>query len=182
MGHLTQLNEHMTNVQAPREPPHLTRALAIEAEEGVSVFEELDELARGLAENEVSRRQAIKWAGYSVLGATLSSMGFADTAEALTRNARRRCRSKGGTPVEVGNCHCTLKCDAPDPTKFACQNNPSCRCFRTTEGEGFCGNLGTCSSLQPCTSSSDCEFGIERCVHTCCPSGGSFCVSPCANL
>ena len=62
------------------------------------MFEELDELARGLAENVISRRQAIKWAGYSVLGATLSSMGFADTAEALTRKFKRRCRNKGGHP------------------------------------------------------------------------------------
>jgi hypothetical protein len=47
------------------------------------MFEELDELARELAENDISRRQAIKWAGYSVAGATLSSLGFADTTEAL---------------------------------------------------------------------------------------------------
>jgi hypothetical protein len=62
----------------------------------VIVFEDLDELATGLAEDDVSRRQAIKWAGYSVLGAALSSMGFADAAEALTRRQRRRCRRKGG--------------------------------------------------------------------------------------
>jgi hypothetical protein len=49
------------------------------------VFEDHDELARGPAENEISRRQAIRWAGYGALGAALSSMGFADTAEALTR-------------------------------------------------------------------------------------------------
>src|SRR5919199_1160545 len=82
------------------------------------VFEELDELARGLAENEVSRRQAIKWAGYSVLGATLSSMGFAERAEALTRNARRRCRKHGGTPLEKGNCHCAGSCAQSGPAFF----------------------------------------------------------------
>jgi hypothetical protein len=42
----------------------------------VIVFEDLDELAKGLAENDLSRRQAIKWAGYSVLGAALSSNGL----------------------------------------------------------------------------------------------------------
>ena len=42
-----------------------------------------DELARGLAEGAISRRQALKWAGYGVLGAVLSGIGFADTAEPL---------------------------------------------------------------------------------------------------
>src|SRR5215213_3017682 len=96
-------------------------------EGGVIVFEDLDELAKGMAENSVSRGQAIRWAGYGVLGAALSSMGFADTAEALTRRQRRRCRRKGGTPLEQGDCHCGLNCDAPDPTRFRCQGNPDCR-------------------------------------------------------
>jgi hypothetical protein len=90
------------------------------------VFEELDELARGLAENDISRRQAIKWAGYSVLGATLSSMGFADTVEALTRKARRRCRRKGGTPLERGECHCGIRCDTnAENSDFICGNTPN---------------------------------------------------------
>ena len=141
------------------------------------MFEDLDELARGLAENDISRRQALKWAGYSVLGASLSSMGFADTAEALSRKARRRCRRKGGTPLAAGDCHCGLNCDAPDPTKFACQDNPNCRCFQTTDGSGFCGSLQNCNVLQSCTENADCEFGSEVCVQTCC--GSPRCVSPC---
>ena len=36
-------------------------------ERGELVFEDLDELARGLADSDISRRQAIKWAGLSVL-------------------------------------------------------------------------------------------------------------------
>jgi hypothetical protein len=51
------------------------------------LFEDLDELARGLAENDISRRRAIKWAGYSVLAATLSSLGFAECAYVLRRPA-----------------------------------------------------------------------------------------------
>ena len=141
------------------------------------VFEELDELARGLAENDISRRQAIRWAGYSVAGAALSSMGFADTAEALSRKARRRCRRKGGTPLASGDCHCGLNCDAPDPTKFSCQDNPNCRCFQTTNGSGFCGFLQNCNVLQSCFDNGDCEFGSEVCVQTCC--GSPRCVSPC---
>src|SRR5829696_7031940 len=145
----------------------------------VTMFEDLDELAKGLAENDISRRQAIRWAGYSVLGASLSSMGFAESAEALSRKARRRCRRKGGTPLAAGDCHCGLNCDAPDPTKFTCQDNPNCRCFMSTGGFGWCGRLDQCANLQECTFSSDCtpQFGTEACVHTCC--GDTRCVRVC---
>jgi hypothetical protein len=46
------------------------------------MFDDLDELAKEMAENEVSRRQAVKRAGFSVLGAALSSIGFAESTEA----------------------------------------------------------------------------------------------------
>jgi hypothetical protein len=149
------------------------------------VFEELDELARGLAENEVSRRQALKWAGYAVAGATLSSMGFADTAEALTRRARRRCRRKGGTPLEKGNCHCAWEADTcsptiePNPNRFTCQNDNSCTCYKTTEGRGFCGQLSGCPP-GTCSSSSDCPPGWKCAVNTCCSATpSSVCIPPC---
>ncbi len=79
-----------------------------------------DELARGLASGNISRGQAIRWAGYSVLGAALSSVGFADTAEALTRRQRRRCRRRGHIicggqcvkPTTNYNCGgCNIFCD-----------------------------------------------------------------------
>ncbi len=149
------------------------------------MFEELDELARGLAENDISRRQAIKWAGYSVLGATLSSMGFADTAEALTRKARRRCRRKGGTPLEKGNCHCAWEADTcsptvePNPDRFTCQNDPNCTCYKTTEGRGFCAQLSRCPP-GTCSSSSQCPPGWKCAVNTCCTdTPSSVCVPPC---
>ncbi len=47
------------------------------------MFEDLDELASALAEDDISRHQAIRWAGYSVAGAALSSLGLAESAEAL---------------------------------------------------------------------------------------------------
>jgi len=150
------------------------------------VFEDLDELARGLAEDTISRRQAIKWAGYSVAGAALSSMGFAQSTEALTRKARRRCRRKGGTPLEKGNCHCAweaVTCPPatiePDPNLFTCQNDPTCFCYKTTEGRGFCGQESACLP-GTCSSSSECPPGWKCAVNTCCtttPSSG--CVPPC---
>ncbi len=142
------------------------------------MFEDLDELARGLAENDVSRRQAIKWAGYSVLGAALSSMGFAESAEALTRRQRRRCRRKGGIPLEEGNCHCGFNCDAPDSDRFTCQDDPNCICHQTTEGRGFCAtNLLRCP-VETCSRSRDCPPGWRCVVNTCCDVN-PICVPPC---
>jgi len=135
------------------------------------MFEDLDELARALAQNDISRRQAMKWAGYSVLGATLSSMGFAESAEALTRKAHRRCRRKGGVPLEKGTCHCApATCDA-DFDKFLCGGVSNCSCELTVEQRGFCtldGNVGT-----GCSSSEECA-GQNRCVviRGCLGSGG----------
>jgi hypothetical protein len=142
------------------------------------VFEDLDELAMGLAENDISRRQAIKWASYSVLGAALSSMGFVESAEALTRRQRRRCRRKGGAILEKGNCHCAIKCDAPDLNNFTCQNDPDCACFQTTGGRGFCARLASCNTLQKCSSSSECPSGF-KCAPTCCPGNPILCLPPC---
>ena len=145
------------------------------------MFEELDELARGLAENDISRRQAIRWAGYSVLGASLSSMGFAESAEALSRKARRRCRRKGGTPLEKGNCHCAYACDAPDVSRFHCQDSIACHCLKTAEGKGFCAFTTTaCADPETCTRSSDCSNQGWKCVNWCCENNPvSVCLPAC---
>jgi hypothetical protein len=138
------------------------------------VFDNLDELAKGIAENDDSRRQAIRWAGYSVLGAALSSMGFAETAEALTRRQRRRCRRKGGTPLERGECHCGFKCDSE---VAGCAGDPTCTCFETPSGGGFCGRHGSCDT--PCTTTADCPAGTRCAVNTCC--GEPICVPECSS-
>jgi hypothetical protein len=127
-----------------------------------------DELARGLAENSISRRQAIRWAGYSVAGAALSSLGFAETAEALTRRQRRRCRRKGGTPLEKGSCHCAFNCGDP-ASQFVCGSNPNCLCMQTTEGTGFCASaFGACDAIGTCSSSSQCPRGTKCVIDVCC--------------
>jgi hypothetical protein len=138
------------------------------------MFEELDELARGLAENDISRRQAIRWAGYSVLGTALSSVGFAESAEALTRRARRRCRRKGGTPLEKGTCHCGYNCPG-EFSLFECENDPQCACGETTEGSGVCARINIqCNGLQLCTASGQCPTGY-RCIRdNCCGSSACF--------
>jgi hypothetical protein len=142
------------------------------------VFEDLDELARGLAENDISRRQAIKWAGYSVAGAALSSMGFAETAEALTRRQRRRCRRKGGTPLERGECHCGFKCGSS--ADIVCESNRNCSCTKTIEGRGFCANFNVNCPNVSCTSSSKCPSGTKCVVNTCCEPS-AVCLPACSS-
>jgi len=146
------------------------------------VFEDLDELARGLAENDISRRQAIRWAGYSVLGAALSSMGFAESAEALTRRQRRRCRIiKAGIPLERGECHCADNC-VGSSSDFICQNETNCHCLKTSEGKGFCAyTLVNCNILPPCSSSSTCPSGYKCVVSGCCENK-PVCMPPCGTM
>jgi hypothetical protein len=142
------------------------------------MFEDFDEVAKGIAENTISRRQAVKWAGYGVLGAALSSMGFAETAEALTRRQRRRCRRKGGTPLERGECNCAFKCGPLEAT-FACESNPNCSCAQTIEGRGFCADFSGRCPAETCSSSSECPSGWKCIVNTCCPVGPNVCAPSC---
>ena len=161
------------------------------------MFEELDELARGLAENDISRRQAIKWAGYSVLGTALSSVGLTDTAEALTRRQRRRCRRQGGTICGSGHrqyccaqgtsCGPNRSCQCPNPATCAtlpfpqCGNDPGCQCATIAEGGGTCVKLAIAGCAHTCTSSADCQQGQFCVVNSCCPTTG-VCADRCTGI
>ena len=131
-----------------------------------------DELARGLDEGTISRRRALRLFGTAALGAALVPV-MPKQAEALTRKERRRCRRRGGTPLEKGKCHCALtSCGGPT---FTCNGDVNCFCAKTAENTGFCASrFGTCS---PCTSSGDCPRGNRCVVNTCC--GGPACQPAC---
>ena len=163
------------------------------------MFEDLDELASALAENNLSRRQAMKWAGYSVLGAALSSMGFAESAEALTRRGRRKCISSGGMvcgngPLRKKYCcasgttcaggkTCAPRCaggGSCDATFSAC-GDPlfSCGCTATVEGGSSCVSLFQACNQAICVTSQDCPTGWV-CAATCCDPGAlPRCNPPC---
>jgi hypothetical protein len=143
-----------------------------DASEGSYYF---DDLAKGVADGSISRRQALKWLGAGAVALAIGPL-FPEQAEALTRRQRRLCRRKGGTPLERGNCHCGFNClTATQP--FTCQGNPNCTCFRTTENRGFCGaDVAPCSTIF-CSASGDCPAGSRCVVDDCCDL--PFCVRPC---
>jgi hypothetical protein len=133
----------------------------------------LDELARGVADGSISRGQALKWLGAGAVAFAIGPL-FPEQAEALTRRQRRRCRNRGGTPLERGECNCGLKCGA-NLSRFTCQGNPNCTCHQTTEGRGFCGQ-SICGTA--CTASGDCLSGSKCVVNDAC-CGGPVCVPAC---
>ena len=118
----------------------------------------IDDLARGLGNGTISRRRVLVVVGAAALGAAVVPHQLTE-AKTLSRRFRRRCRRKGGIPLEKGSCHCAFQSGA-DVDAFNCAGSPDCACFEDAEGRGFCGsttlNFG-------CTENSDCQPD-ERCA------------------
>ena len=155
--------------------PLLGTAAGKEASEGSSYF---DDLATGLADGSISRRQALKGIGAGALAFAIGPL-FPEQAEALTRRQRRRCRRRGGIPVERGQCHCTEQSTCEGNPEIFCEGGV-CHCFLTTENRGFCGQHGQCV---PCTASAECPAGWRCVVNTCCTDEFDnpvpTCLAPC---
>jgi hypothetical protein len=154
--------------------PLLGTGAGKEASEGSSYF---DDLATALADGSISRRQALKGIGAGALAFAIGPL-FPEQAEALTRRQRRRCRRRGGLPVERGECHCGSQCEAP----IRCEGDPECVCAKTTENRGFCArDVVGCG--EPCTASSECPPGWRCLVASCCTDEEgnpvNLCLPPC---
>jgi hypothetical protein len=93
----------------------------------------------------------------------------------------------GATPPPVTRprdmCPVSAKVNAP-----ICGSEPgglTCDCHRATEGNNFCGGqVDTCASLRPCTSTQDCRESVG--FHFFCQAAdggacGQVCVPECAN-
>ncbi len=136
-----------------------------------------------------------------MLGAALSSMGFAESAEALTRRGRRRCLKRGGMVCGAqgatlrqkyccqkgttcaGGKTCAPKCSGGGSTCLTSGNcgDPAnnCGCFNTVEGGSSCVQLGlSCATLPICVTSQDCPTG-HVCAPTCCNQAEPVCNPPC---
>jgi hypothetical protein len=131
-----------------------------------------DDLARGLDDGTISRRRALKLVGAAALGAALIPV-MPKQAEALSRRARRRCRRKGGIPLERGNCHCAFTCDS-NPSRFHCQSTTDCICLRTASGRGFCA-AGTMFAADKCVNTTPCASGSVCVVIRGCSGSGAAC-------
>ena len=161
----------------PEDRTLLGTAEGKEASEGSSYF---DDLATALADGSISRRRALKWIGAGALAAAIGPL-FPEQAEALTRRQRRRCRRRGGVPLERGECHCGFQCGLS--VNIQCEGNPNCICLQTVGNRGFCAFNAECAQLRACTASSECPPGW-RCVvgHCCTDEFGNpvpACAPPC---
>jgi len=137
-----------------------------------------DDLARGLAEGTISRRQALKLAGVGIVSAVFATAGFPESAQALTS---RRCRKKGGVPLKEGNCDCAFQCGS-ELHRFNCQDDDKCYCLEKESGGGFCGYGGKdpqCGDFERCETNRDCSNSDARCISTTC-CDRPICVRPCS--
>ena len=155
------------------------------AQDGDTAMDEhrFDNLTKLLGAGSGSRRRVL-----TALIPTVLATGVSGRAKALTRRARRRCRVKGGVPLEQGNCHCARTCDNVNNADFPCHDNSDCFCGKTASGKGLCvaktGGSGTlCSSTTRCPTGQHCIAlpGCQFSVFTCktdedCPYFGYGCV------
>ena len=134
-----------------------------------------DDLARGLAEGTISRRQALKWIGAGAVAFAIMPVA-PKKAEALTR---RRCLRRDGIPLDRGDCDCAFDCGA-EFSRFNCQSDPDCYCLETVTGRGFCGFISNkdCRVFHNCRDNSDCASGYRCIVNSCCDS--RICVPSCS--
>jgi hypothetical protein len=161
-----------------------------------------DELAKGLANGTISRRQALRWMGGALVGGVLASIPGVALAqqggnsacdefchENFSGRAAGRCASAGAHGT--GPCYeCTpgigpgpkfIGCDPQGgicDSLVPCNNNPNCLCYQTAEGCGLCHNQAArrfCEDYDRCTTSLDCPTGQLCAVNTCC---GEICIPP----
>jgi hypothetical protein len=162
----------------------------------------LDDLARGLDDGTVSRRQALKWLGAGAVAFAIGPL-FPEQAQALTKKQRRGCRRRGGlvcgdpplrnqyccprgttcsgAPAGCATSNCTFRGSCEDGFLFGCQDNNSCFCTRTVEGGIFCTQRSTVcvDAGTTCTNSTDCQAGWA-CARICCnPPLPPVCNPPC---
>jgi Stigma-specific protein, Stig1 len=126
----------------------------------------LDELAKGLANGEVSRGKALRLIGAALVGGTLASI------PGMVWAARTPPPGKGGCPQ--GKTLCRGKCYDLQSDRANCgQCGNVCSESQTCEGGTCKAQLGgACSSATPCRSGLTCSNGT--CV-TICSEGQAGC-------
>jgi hypothetical protein len=131
-----------------------------------------DELAKGLASGEVSRRKALKLMGVALLG----GVGFSIPGVAFARTPRTPPTGKGGCPQ--GRTLCRGKCYDLSQDRNNCgQCGNVCSESQVCQG-GTCLGAGgaLCSSNSQCASGLYCSTG-----GTCEPCGPTTCATGCCD-
>ena len=158
-----------------------------------------DELAKGLANGTISRRQALRWMGGALVGGVLTSIPGVALAqqggnsacdkfchENFSGRAAGKCTSAGAHGT--GPCYECTPGIGPGPNFIGCDplggicdslarcNSPNCFCYETREGCGLCHNGATqiCDLYQSCFDQ-PCPTGLFCAVNTCC---GEICIPP----
>lgn len=90
-----------------------------------------DDLAKELANDTISRRQALKYVGALALGAALLPL-FPHKAQALSKKKRRKCHRSGGTVCGTGSnevcCGAgTTCCVGANGTANCCATGTTCQ-------------------------------------------------------
>jgi hypothetical protein len=157
-----------------------------------------DELARGLASGDISRRRVLRLMGAALVGGTLASLGIGEAAAdppGCKRNGKKckrdtQCCSgncEGGTcaaacppfRVELSNGTCALPCDRFDVLCLECGCVGGCvRVFPPPEefADRLCYNEGPLSAR--CQIHADCPSG-QFCAALEEPPSLGFCVEAC---
>ncbi len=115
-----------------------------------------DEITRTMADDKLSRRQALGRVAGSLAGVALASW---IPGQAL---------AKSTSAAKSGACHNPATCGG---TFSPCGHNKNCFCFLNSKGSGTCGCIvNICNNKEKtCKSDSDCPSGSFCAMKTCCP-------------
>ena len=125
-----------------------------------------DELAKGLANRSLSRRDALKRVGAAIVGGLLASVP--GVAWATHKPSHKPPPPPPSPPPPPPPPPPPTESPPPPPPVQGCPPeedcgaNPYCRCIVTVEGISFCTSaIGfiICDPMTPCTSSEDCPGG-----------------------
>ncbi len=127
----------------------------------------LEDLTKMVADDKLTRRQAVGRIAGVVAGATLATW-LPEQAQATNLPWKKQC-SLGGT------------CDIGFP---GCDGNPNpnCWCFTSTEGTPACGCNSYCSQTPNCSISSQCKKGYVCITANGCTGCGTLfgvCIAKC---
>jgi hypothetical protein len=158
----------------------------------------LDELAKGLANGSLSRRNALKWAGAAIVGGLLGSIPGVAWADHKPGHAdppgegHKKRRTTTTTTTTVAPTTTTTTTVAPTTTTttsttttispnpecagatcetfIQCSSgNPDCICTTLATGGGLCVPGSTsCDIVGPCGPNFECPEGSVCVVNTCC--------------